>query len=273
METICKRCKKKPIYNKTRRLCCSCYHKVRRQLIKAGVPIRKTALQKRRTVVVNLREKYGVQILKDINAVDTKHFWNLTSVANKYDVSREYIRQCYTKIKGRPYRAMRHEKVTERKNEDGCSLDPRHKVAEYQQDSPAFKGAVAELLFLNKCKEMGFDISFCCNGTVDLKVNGLFVDVKSCSTPFLRKGSITEMYRYLCKGRQTVLANFFACYHPTEKAFFIIPAGQTTKDKSGAISILISKHITHYRASKNRYWKFKDSWDLLEYRSIAELYE
>jgi hypothetical protein len=272
MKTMyCKKCGERPVTNLARLLCSRCYSTVRNRLLRLGLPIRTTPLQKKRAMIIRLRQNYGVQLLKDINLVDSKHFWNLTSVADKYGVSRELVRQWYTKIKGRPYQKTKSKKVAKRKVGYGCAHDPRHKIAEYQKGGGVFAGATAELMFFNECKKRGFDISFCCNGSVDFKVNTLLVDVKFCSKPkFFNVSNDTSYYKFVARGKQVEIAHFFACYHVSEKEFFIIPSGKTSK-KNGIIAIYISKQQTNYRSSKNRYWEYKGAWHLLEYRSVADL--
>jgi len=273
MKHYCFKCKEKEITDVARGLCNRCYVTSRYKNLINGLPMRLTKNQKRRGTIIRTRDKYGIEFLKDINAVDHKQFFNLSDIARKYNVSRERIRQLYTKIKDRPFQEISILKTANRDDELSCPHDPRHKAAEYIKDSNIGKAAIVEKKFYEECADRSFDISFCKNGNVDLIVNGLFVDVKSAFvSACLTKGAKTRYFRYVGRGEQVKIAHFFACYHLRRKTFFIIPNNIIPKDKNNISTIYIQEIKSKYHNSKNKYWEYENRWDLLEYRSIVDFY-
>lgn len=223
------------------------------------------AYQKRKRLKNALSEKYGNEILKDLIDLDSKHYWNLTGLAIKYSVSRERARQWYTMLNGHGFRETRSEKANFRNKELSCSRDPRHKVAESPKDSTVYKGASAEVDFMNRCAERGFIVEVPCKVDVDLKINNYLVDVKTSAHLFHAKGAKIPYYHYAVSVEQQKKADFIAAYHPVEDTFFIIPMIDLIHKASGkSKSIYILQHKSNYRTAKNRYWEYKDAWHLLE---------
>lgn len=130
----------------------------------------------------NIVDKYGAEILDDFELLETRPFWNLVDIGSKYGFTREYARQIYNKLYNTGYMKLKKAKTAELEKRIVCRNDPRYKVAEYKKYNHK-KGAEAELLFYNKCKELGFVVALLCDTIIDIKVNGYYVDVKSCYSP------------------------------------------------------------------------------------------
>ena len=223
--------------------------------------------KKMRVFKKKLTNKYGVQFWNDFKDLETRHFWNLTDLAQKYGFSREYARQIYVFLKGEGYTKSKVRKTQKRlKNENlTCVHDPRHKVAEYKREGHNYKAVQIEKLFLKECKKRKFQIEIPCNQTVDIKINDFWVDVKSSfCTRITRPSSLIEYYVYHSKGKQVDIIDFLACYHLFEKTFFIIPAKIIKPDSCNVMNIYIAKEKSTYHNAKNRYWKYKGAWHLLE---------
>ena len=217
-------------------------------------------------MILNLREKYGPEILEDLNNLNHDLFNDLTQIAKKYKVTRERARQWYKMIFGHGYRKILKEKTKKRNQDIACVHDPRRKVADYKKDSVMYRAAKVEKMFLKKCQKIKLGFNVPCTGEVDIKVNGYMVDVKSCSNPKrYSPGAKIKYFRYIAKGTQIETADFFACYHPVEKVFFIIPRAATNEiGKADLISIYINECQSNYHTARNRYWEFRDAWYLLK---------
>ena len=216
----------------------------------------------RRDKINYMVDKYGSEILTDLEKLRTLPYSTLQGVGEKYGVSREYVRLMFKTVYSKPYTCALREKrkVAKKENKISCTHDPRHKVCEYIPNGPVYKGAICEAEFLEQCESRGFCVRPILRQVVDLRVNGYLVDVKYCSVPIPTNPGGPPYYRYVVSKNQVQLCDFFACYHPGEEAFFIIP-NTTLPPKSGIISIYIPKESTN---SENKYWKYKNAWHLLE---------
>jgi len=204
--------------------------------------------------------RYGIEILDDFEAVKTLPYSTLSAIGKKHGFSRERARQIYRMVFGKPYTNSRKKKRMNAKEEDtlSCRHDPRHKVCEYIPDCTVHTGAVYEKEFLEKCESKGFCVRPILKRTVDLRVNGHLVDVKYCSTPMQTSPYGPPYYRYHISKNQSKMCDFFACYHPGESAFFIIP-NKYLPPKCGGGMIYIQAEPT----LKSTYWQYKDAWHLL----------
>ena len=208
----------------------------------------------------NIDKKYGEQLIHDI--CDLRCDWNITlqSVADKYDISRERIRQLYRKLMGVSY--SNREKFVHEKPLV-CVNHPYHKAAAFKGKKPR-SGSLYEKMFWDLCLESGYSVSVYKNSKIDMVINGHSVDVKGCSKPFfMSKHNKTGYYRYGISKYQCEKADFIACFHSTEDCFFIIPTKEIPKTCNNRILIYISEHETNYYNTKNRYWEYRDRLDLL----------
>jgi len=264
MKYFCENCGTEEVQNKKHGLCTRCYGHLRRKGLLIFKP--KTEDQKRKTLISNLKKKHSSQILDDICKVNSNWAWSLTRVAKKYKVTRERARQWYKIIFGHGYGEVLREKAKKKKQDIACIHDPRRKVADFKPNSSTHKGVKAEKKFLQECQKRELNFSIPCTQHIDIKINGYDIDVKTCLKATMTSPGIKVKYfRYNCRGIQVEIADFFACYHPTEKRFFIIPRSATNKiGKHGTISIYISERQSDYYIAKNRYWEYRDAWHLLK---------
>ena len=210
--------------------------------------------------IEKITEKYGREILTDFYNVNKVQYFNLTSISKKYKFSREYARQIYNLIFKKPFRPSRSLKALDRRKDISCSKNPYHKVAEYKAGI-ILKGAKYEKIFMDICIEHGFKVTLPNSNAIDLVVNGKNVEVKACLKPKLARDSITRICHYNISKKQLQKADYFACYHPKEDTFFIIPNTFANKKSMG---LYINEVKTNHYNSKNRHWEFKDAWDLLQ---------
>jgi len=216
----------------------------------------------RRDKIKNMVDKYGHEILDDFETLRTLPYSTLEAMGEKYGVTRERVRQQYKIVYAKPYtQALREKRAFARnEKETSCNHDPRHKVCEYVPDGPVYTGAIYEKEFLEQCESKGFCVRPILKRVVDLRVNGYLVDVKYCSAPMQTSPDGPPYYRYVVSKNQARMCDFFACYHPGQEAFFIIP-NKTLPPKSGIIVIYIPEESTN---SENKYWEYKNAWHLLE---------
>ena len=253
----CIACKDKPIHIKKRKLCVNCYQRTRKY---NGLPvILKKELEKHKRN--RLVEKYGSKIIDDFNMLGKNPAWTLITIGEKYGFTREYARQLCPTVLGDTYGNILKNKMVDYKKDTGCPNDPRHKFAEYERNgSNCWKSAKTEKMFFDECVRRGFDIEVLCNSKIDIKINGYLVDVKSCfSTLQPSKSNTTPYRRFKISKTQIKECDFLACYHGGEKTFFIIPR----KEFPSCLGLYISEVTTDYYNSKNRYWEYKDAWNLL----------
>lgn len=215
--------------------------------------------------IENLKTRHGDEIITDLEGLKVNPFLTLDAVGKKYDLSRERIRQLYNFYHyPHKYKKAFLQKSKEYKEmvsgDIACKNDPRHKLAEYKVGSTHRQGAKIEKLFFDRCVDLGIDVEIPCKQTVDFKINGYGVEVKSRSGSTLLPGAKTPHYSFTIHKRQMNEADFFACYHNKTKSFFIIPKHAIST--RGNITILREK--SDYPIAKNKYWEYKYAWHLLQ---------
>jgi len=278
--TMCKDCNLRPVHVKKWQSCKKCAARRRWILRSKGIsPVHdyelartiditkkyKSLTAKRRDKVKRTVKKYGIQFLKDLNALDSRHFWNLTEMGKKYNLSREYIRQIYSLIKQRPYKKVLSKKTEKLKKETelSCTCNPHNQLALAEinglsKDSHYFKHYKTRKKFMDLCPFA--DISIDKKGLFIInnhKVNVISAYKVSLTTPRNKTGH----FRYSIT--ENIPADFWACWHNEEQAFFIIPRNKINFGKYKTHSIYISKEKSSYYNSKNRYWECRDDWEAL----------
>lgn len=255
---LCKKCKTNEVYIQKRKLCVSCYQRWYMKNGRIGRWITHDLHRKR--VIKNAIQKYGVGFIKDIVRLNYKPFWTLQMVGDKYNMTRERIRQIYTDIYSRPLMpiATRKTKKVKKQSVIVCKKDPKYKIAEYKTNSTAHLGAKIELLFLQRCEEYGLSVAPACNTVVDFIINNKKVEVKS-STPKILKGTIIPRFIFAFRPQQFRKMDFAACYHSTNDSFFIIPKEKITSINT--VSFLEEK--SDYYNALNKYFEYENAFHLL----------
>ena len=171
----------------------------------------------------SLESRYGSSFLPDIERVKTFQFGTLSSVGEKYGVSREFIRQIFKRLFERSIKNCHKSKKEILKETDICLYDPRRKNADYSLNTcNVRKGATSELIVFKKLKELGFDdISF--ERSVDFKVNGKLVEIKSAFKTSSVGSRRSKYFRFCLSEIQRETADFIICYENVNKRFFVIP--------------------------------------------------
>ncbi len=259
MGDVCIYCLKKPILIQSRSVCVNCYQKLKRQNLLT--PVSKKIKEEQK--IKRMRRKYGNEILRDFEKLNSSPFFNLADIGKKYGFSRERARQIYKQIYNKGYRKTQQKKTKKVKDDAKtvCVHDIRRKIADYQcTDNPVWKGVIGESRFFEECKSRNLHIKFFCKQAIDIMVNGYKVDVKSA----FKSSKTTKLgYPYLrfqLSEVQSKALDFLACFHSGIDEFFIIPKKEFYKKSS--IYILEKPAIS--TRSKNKHWKYLSAWQLLE---------
>jgi hypothetical protein len=273
----CQLCLIKPTVQDKYALCASCQSIARKS--NNLKKFKRTRERRYLAFLGKVQSKYTTKIFTDMESLRSNPYTHLSWLAEKYGVTREYIRQLHNKIYGEKYtsKVKEHSKLI---NLDiSCNGDIRNYFAlrEVNGEKPS-KYKMYEKLFIDECISRGFDVPQQCNGAVDFIVNGFNIDVKAATKKaLLSQGSLTHHCRYSYTMKQAQKADFLACYHFGEKAFFIIPMRcvlsnkkDPTKLRKTGNGLFISYKKSNYHNSKNKYWEFKNAWYLLEIPQTLE---
>ena len=268
MLTKCIWCNVNPMQVKRTCLCNYCNNLVRNSGVPATNFERACRVERRGRFkisnskrITNLMNKYGAEIIDDLELLKSSPAWTLERFGEKHGFTREYARQLFRIIFKEAYTKAHKKKMTIYKEDTGCIHDPRRKFAEYKRNgSNVWKSALSEKMFFDECEKRGLVSEILCSTEIDIKINGYFVDVKSSFTPLLMsKYSITPYRRFSFSPQQRERCDFLACYHGGEKAFFIVPK----EDFPPCNGIYISEVKTDHFSSKNRYWQYRNAYNQL----------
>jgi hypothetical protein len=183
----------------------------------------------------------------------------LEVIGNKYNLTRERVRQIYEKYTGFHYTVIVRQRSFERKrrklNEIELRRNPTNKVDTYRNGFP-LKGAIGEKKVLDICNNLNYKVTSYGNKTLDLVINGYGVDVKSAykSYRYNKNYSLEHYHFHLLESQKK--ADFIICYAVPINKFFIIPSSEFPK--SQAI------FIPDRRTKRGKYWKYLEAWHLLE---------
>lgn len=225
----------------------------------------------RKTSCVHLMESKGVEVFNDFDFITHHPAHNLTTMAEKYGITRERMRQIYTKatgLRGNAVSSAKSKRIMRDIREMTCAQDPRHYIAMSPKDSHVYEGAIRELRFMEEAQRRGFSITPACDRSTDFVVNGWNLEVKGTKAAYKGKRNRVGYYRFAGTHKEYRTLDFVAAYHPTEMCWFIIPKRDISKSKH-RFQIFISQYKTDYsfhggKVSKNRYWEHRDAWHLLE---------
>lgn len=214
-----------------------------------------------------LLRKYGTEIFDDFDLITSHYAYDLNRISKKYGFTRERMRQIYTKATGLTGTYVGTTK-TKKAREDAkamvCVSDPRHRLANNKtKNSCVYKGAKAELLFMETAQKKGFTIAPACSRSTDFVVNNKKVEVKSSYSSQKSPRAKTAYFRYPVTPNEMNMLDFVAAYHIIEKAWFIIPRSEIAQDRTGSGTVYLLEQKSNYRTAKNRYWEYRDAWHLL----------
>lgn len=209
--------------------------------------------------IKRLKERFGPEIIDDLKSAQTNPFFRITSIGDKYNITRERACQIYEIVHGK--RFSKDKNVIKKEPEIICRNNPLYKAAEYKKLGHIYRSALIEKLFMCKCEMLGYDIEIPCNKEIDIVVNGYKIEIKSSFKPFKLKRAKTGYYRFNISVNQRQHSDFIACYVAKIESFFIIPNEDVGKtfNKTKTIYIQDIKDL-----SGTKYYEYKDRFDLLK---------
>lgn len=191
-------------------------------------------------------KKYGAEIEKDFTKLKKIPFFTLQSIADKYGITRERVRQMYTVFFNKPYTKALSEK-NKKRFDTTCRNNPKRKVAEYTAGTSHYYGAIAEKLFMCRCEKLGFNIKLLKEQVIDILVNDKLIEVKATNQ------NTGRYYQCSTTHKQTFLCDFFAFYVFAQDCFYIIPNKNKGEIKRKGIFIPIEKTEHQYSQYKNNF--------------------
>lgn len=228
--------------------------------------------KRRNRLEKTLIRKYGSDIIRDFKDLETKHYWDMGSIAKKYGLSRERIRQIYNRLSLVPYRIIRKRKRIDRENQKQSMdrfCDPRQKVSVFKENSLLKKGADIELLAFQKMIELNMQVEFQKNTIYDMIVNGHKVDIKGC---YCKKtnGGLSKYFHFGVRKNQLEQCKFIICYAVPIDTFYIIPVSILNSTSIFIRTNNRYSHSTHpelaeyYKKRGQKYSQYKEAWHLLK---------
>lgn len=180
-----------------------------------------------------LVKKYGKGIVDDIDALFWKRFWTMTSVAHKYGVSRQAVKQWMDSLYPNfSMNMVSREKtnITKTELQEGCILDPMSKQQSYDIDNEysVAVGLVSEVATQRVAISLGFNISCSKTKTIDMVLNGKSTEIKGASQDWTYN---YKNYYYLFQAGESQIekADIFVFHVQPVDLFYIIPAENVNK--------------------------------------------
>ena len=181
-----------------------------------------------------LVKRYGPGILEDLKPFEEGNYISSVEISRKYGVSRQSVSLWIKRI-------------------FGIGILDCFQNENYKKVPNIIKGYKYEKLFYKTCNLLGLKIERYKDRSFDFVVNGKTVDVKFCKNTHKR-----SFFCHLSK-KQNKNCEFIAFFHNIEMCFFIIPKFEYIGKKN----IYLKPFIGTHKNSKNRYWEYKDRFDLL----------
>jgi hypothetical protein len=258
---LCFCCKDKEVAAAKRPLCGSCYREARIDGTLHQYPLINSN-EDSETTKNNIRLKYGEEILFDLERLVAEYSLTLQSLGDKYNLTRERIRQLFKLVYGYSYTNVLRKKRNDHKIEERIKLkDPREQVKRYHH-SALLKGVQSEAIVLEICQKLGYVVSPYRNQTCDLVINGIPCDVKSAHklANTAKKGTNSEVryYHFSITKNQKRDATYIICHAVPKNEFYVIP-----REYISARQIYIRAFDTANTQGSGRFARWKGAWHLL----------
>jgi hypothetical protein len=262
MNEPCWLCDIRPIESKKRPLCMLCYRRCHERHLLHIFPLFKSAnITKKKAV-----EKFGKFFVVDLEILRSGET-TLRAVGEKYGVSRERIRQLYNIFFEEKYTMTVEERAKRLKltamKEDAEKQKFENRMNRAKKHCTTYTGIIAENLFREKCKSLGYDVEMQRGHFVfDAKVNGIAIDIK-CGSNARRTSpeSKQRYYNFNTTDKQREAVKYFPFYLIDEDSWYILPASVISKT---------AFHIPKYDITHGKFHKYRDiqqyreAWHLLK---------
>ena len=215
---------------------------------------------------------HGDELIADLKMLVDDNNITLEAIAQKYNLTRERIRQMFELFYGFKYTVVKNIKRDKNKRRKYelrmAKRNPEYKINNYpNKDSLIYKGALAEKKVFDICATLGYEIKPSENFAIDLIINGYKVEVKSayvgCFTTRTRK---SPQYHFQILKSQ-ISADFIVCYAVPPNNFFVIPISEWPKGRHLYIPSIKTTEWNTGRAkriSTSKYYDFLEAWHLLK---------
>ncbi len=253
-EEICLECRIKPVYSMSRRLCLNCYARLRmRGTLELYPKIYQPSLRER------LIQKYGVEILEDLEHYSTDTTITLQVLGDKYGVSRERIRQFLNLLyHDAPARSENRSLLREEQkmHEQFLRRHPHNLDVDVNtakgQHNRAFR------IVYDKLVEFGYYPSFSLRGVLHiLELENLRIAVRSTDSP--RNYTPHSISKYYDVPIPTKNIDFLIAYIFPTKVCYIFPRHVFLNTARIYIN---SKDRTAYH-TPTKYIEYREAWHLL----------
>lgn len=264
MIEFCWLCEIRPIESIKKPLCKGCYQACRKKKLLHIFPTTNQDLDGK----TNAINKYGSGLIRDMNILRSGNT-TLINIGNKYGISRERIRQLYPMFFGENYTPTVKRRIETRKTLEQIKDKEKHlfenRLSRAQKHCNSYTAIIAENLFLQKCKILGYDITMeRGNFLYDATVNGIPVDVKSCSAAsnYQRYHTGHQLYYHFnSRKKQRESVKFFPFYLFDCDIWYIIPAKNLNSQ-----TYFLPKYDTNYNGMHKyrEVQKYREAWHLLK---------
>ena len=251
---ICPKCQKDTALTRKYGLCVNCSANLRNKIKRASKPS-----LKRIDFIMNLGDKHGQQVFKDIDTLKTQPFFNLAAFGRKYNLSREMARQIFKKYfygeSIRKYQRLKKRMMQDDFKNMACEMHPKAKIAECTGSRYITHTRIVLDVF-NICNtEMeGYAVTFDKKAKCDMVINGHKVLVRSSNCSSISNKNYSNGIQYWkFNTRHKNKFDFIILYLVAQNEYYIVPAKEIIGD------------MTYIPKDKeNRLDKYLDRWELLK---------
>lgn len=207
--------------------------------------------------------KYGESFVTDLNRAANLCGVNLSVIARKYKLSREYVSKCFHKLHGKWYKEI--DKVLE--EDIGCPLDPKQKSLLYPGSMILNQNYEAQIEMLRKFESMGF-----CTNFVDhpgrlvstINVNGYHITTRVISTRIISHGRFQAKYfQFHRRSLRSLDFDFIVFYIKLMNEWYIIPIDVVKSMKSLAFRANKPARSIAPNSNINKVLQYKNNWEQL----------
>lgn len=260
------KCGEALIFNQKRNLCKKCYGRFYRGWHPFHLKSKNQDNFKK-----HLIKKYGIEMIYDLSKLKMDFNVTLQQVGDRYNVTREYVRQIYYKYFNEPYTQAKHrlsknhktfKEINRKKN-----LLPLNKLIKCKLNGTQYKGAISELAVFDKCRDLGYSCSLYKNRKIDFIINGYRVDVKSLVAAHKTSShSLSSYYHFHATDYQRKNCDFIIAHIPKNNIYYIIPSN-IIKERGKHIYLRKEDHHQHRWNNAfpqiRPYEEYRDAWCLL----------
>ena len=174
-------------------------------------------------------ERYGEEFLLDLEKARTRPLHTLSDVANKYGFTREWIRQLFTRIYGKPFMHYKRIKSKELRSEIenlGCKYDPIQRLNYIKENKNNINlNLQAQNLFISRCNKLGYTVETILDRKASLKINENSVIIRAGSNSRrLSPHSYCKYYYFNIESESLNNIDFIILYLADKELFYIVPS-------------------------------------------------